>query len=486
MSSSGAPNSSEVDNIVADLLDTIPVSTPTNSDKSDAESIPTKSHSQPPPPSAPPTLPPHSQSAIENTDSNTDSAPNSYFSAFTSYMGYGNNNANNADVDTNDNADHAADNTMLNRTVLQPIHSAVGTRSLSAIDRASVMNGNGAPPLTHVQSEPLPAESPSDSEQKDAELFTVCAATMAVSDNEQTAARDSNLFAVLDSVSVSGIDNAWTKSFNEPSADSVSLRSVTYNADHRKEVNGAPVFRLAAAQSFKTEVISDHIAMQPTSWYNQNIALDDMSTFTLIVHLQVKSLKLSFISYHCLCGEALMGYNARGTPIVRGDAAVTRLLDLVLNCDDASVRNNRLKLIPRIVEGPYPVRRVVENRPVLLGNKISQTYFRGANYFEIDAKVDESMVAASIIKLCHRFAKRIVVDMAWTIQGETVQELPERLLCTCSVHNMDFAKVGDVNSEINNCHRLRYKEKEAAEEHEEEHEEKEEEEEESKKDAEAE
>lgn len=428
--------------------------------------IPAKSRSQPPPPSSPPTLPPNSQSAVDDTkqsqgsestsnDTSTRSAAYNLaatgFSAFTTYI-YGDNNPNAQPKPDTDAATDTSAQSAPNGTVKT-------TQSLSAIDRQNLLqiqNGTRPAPLAHVQSAPLPTEQ--KDVDVDAELFAVCPETMATSENEQTAARDSDLFAVLDNVSVSGIDNEWTKAFQEPSPETVLLRSRTYTADGCKEVNAAPVFRLAAVQSYKTEHIIDHVAMHPSSWYNQNIALDDMSTFTIIVHLQVKSLKTSFITYHCLCGEALKGYNSRGTPIVRGDRAVTRLLDLVLNCDDEATRNNRLKLIPRIVEGPYPVKRVVENRPVLLGNKIKQTYFRGPNYFEIDSKVDESMVAASIIKLCHRFAKRIVVDMAWTIQGEQVQELPERLLCACSVHNMDFSKVGTLSDEMQQCHRLRYKE----------------------------
>jgi len=200
----------------------------------------------------------------------------------------------------------------------------------------------------------------------------------------------------------------------------------------------------------------DHIAMHPSSWFNQNISMDDLSTFTLIVHLQVKSLNTSFISYHVL-DTSTHGLNANGSPIVEGDRACTKLLDFVLNCGDNQAINDRLKLIPRVVSGPYPVKRVVENRPVLLGNKVSQKYFRGANYFEIDSKVDESMVAGSIIKLCHRFAKRIVVEMAWTIQGEKEDELPERLLCGVTIHNMDFTKCNDLKYEMENCHKLKYK-----------------------------
>lgn len=143
----------------------------------------------------------------------------------------------------------------------------------------------------------------------------------------------------------------------------------------------------------------DHMAQHPVSWYTQNMARDDLSSFTILFHLEIKSLKCSFVSYHVLSGDLLAGYNENGSPVVRGDPAFTKLLDLVLNCNDATERNQRFKLIPRVVEGPYPVKRVVENRPVLLGNKVTLKYFRGTNYFEIDAKVDESMVAASIIKV---------------------------------------------------------------------------------------
>eukprot|EP00488_Nonionellina_sp_1-RS-2012_P002125 TRINITY_DN3902_c0_g1_i1.p1 TRINITY_DN3902_c0_g1~~TRINITY_DN3902_c0_g1_i1.p1 ORF type:complete len:124 (-),score=12.63 TRINITY_DN3902_c0_g1_i1:113-484(-) len=117
----------------------------------------------------------------------------------------------------------------------------------------------------------------------------------------------------------------------------------------------------------KTEQMIDHIAQHPCSWFNQNISVTDMSCFTMIVHLQVKSVKTSFITYHVLTGDTLTGYNSNGTPIVSGDSAITNLLDLILNCNDVSILNNRMKMIPRIVSGPYPVKRVVENRPVFIG-----------------------------------------------------------------------------------------------------------------------
>ena len=62
-------------------------------------------------------------------------------------------------------------------------------------------------------------------------------------------------------------------------------------------------------------------------------------------------------------------------------------------------------------------------------------------------------------KLCHRFAKRIVVDMAWTLQGETAEELPERMLCGVTIHRMDFSKCLESEEEMEQCPKLKYKEK---------------------------
>jgi len=273
-----------------------------------------------------------------------------------------------------------------------------------------------------------------------------------------SAATDSDLIDRLQTVSANGHRVKWAAKISEPEANNVPLRTPSYKVDGVKDIGQSTLFRLVAAQSFDSELMMDHIAMHPVSWYNQNMARDDLSAFTFIIHLQVRSIKCSFISYHVLSGDLLGGYNANGSPIVRGDPAATKLLDIVMQSDTAE-RNQRFKLIPRVVDGPYPVKRVVENRPVLLGNKVTMRYFRGPNYFEIDAKVDESMVAASIIKLCHRFAKRIVVDMAWTIQGELADELPERMLCGVTIHNMDFSQCHNIEAATACCHKLRYFEK---------------------------
>ena len=95
---------------------------------------------------------------------------------------------------------------------------------------------------------------------------------------------------------------------------------------------------------------------------------------------------------------------------------------------DDKFRNERFKLIPRVVEGPWIVQRAVGAQPALLGQKLTQRYFRGPDYFEVDVHVDSSVIASQITRMCRNKAKNIVVDIAVLNQGETPAELPEMLM----------------------------------------------------------
>ncbi|EQC26145.1 hypothetical protein SDRG_15997, partial [Saprolegnia diclina VS20] len=62
-------------------------------------------------------------------------------------------------------------------------------------------------------------------------------------------------------------------------------------------------------------------------------------------------------------------------------------------------RSNRLKLIPRVIEGNWAVREGVGNTPTILGNKVTQRYSRGATFCEIDYDIASSTVASGLCRL---------------------------------------------------------------------------------------
>lgn len=96
---------------------------------------------------------------------------------------------------------------------------------------------------------------------------------------------------------------------------------------------------------------------------------------------------------------------------------------------DNTFRNQRIKLIPHVIEGPWVVKKAVGQKPALVGNKLKQTYFKGDNYYEVCLDVSSDKVASFACKTALSHAKSLVIDIAWTIEGRSEEELPERVLC---------------------------------------------------------
>ena len=61
--------------------------------------------------------------------------------------------------------------------------------------------------------------------------------------------------------------------------------------------------------------------------------------------------------------------------------------------NDNDFRNTRFKLIPKVVDGNYLVRKAVKDTPTLLGTKLNQIYTREDHYFELAVDVSSSTVA---------------------------------------------------------------------------------------------
>lgn len=106
-------------------------------------------------------------------------------------------------------------------------------------------------------------------------------------------------------------------------------------------------------------------------------------------------------------------------------------------------KNKRFKLIPSIVEGPSMIKWAVGNKPTILGQKLTQRYFRGENYVEVDVDIASSALASQIVSLCRGYARYLKVEMGIVLQGEEeAVELPEKLLGTIGIVNLDINAYG--------------------------------------------
>ncbi|KAK8552787.1 hypothetical protein V6N13_121168 [Hibiscus sabdariffa] len=115
------------------------------------------------------------------------------------------------------------------------------------------------------------------------------------------------------------------------------------------------------------------------------------------------------------------------------------LLYKFVNGDDA-FRNSRFKLIPCISQGSWIARKTVRKRASLLGQSIETHYFRGKNYMEVDIDVGSSAMARGAANFLLGYLNTLVLEMAFIIQGDTPEELPETLIGTCRLNHVDPSK----------------------------------------------
>ncbi|KAK8691689.1 hypothetical protein V6N13_075189 [Hibiscus sabdariffa] len=158
------------------------------------------------------------------------------------------------------------------------------------------------------------------------------------------------------------------------------------------------------------------------------------------------------------------------------------LLFKFVNGDDA-FRNSRFKVIPFISKGSWMAKQSVGKRASLLGQSLETHYFRGKNYMEVHCFIvftgsyaftpcknrcrhvlyhsvsDESIghgYVCSVLFLRFRltlildpqqwhgahviFFWGLVLEMAFIIQGNTEEELPEVLIGTCRLNHLDPSK----------------------------------------------
>ena len=111
--------------------------------------------------------------------------------------------------------------------------------------------------------------------------------------------------------------------------------------------------------------------------------------------------------------------------------------------EDESFRNATLKFIPQVVEGPWALRRVVSDKPAIIGQKIPTTYYGSIEdgYLEVCMDVTKGgKMANSICSAVASKARVVSIDLAFLLQGTTRELLPEQLLSVVRLHHVNLKK----------------------------------------------
>ncbi|XP_027364670.1 protein ENHANCED DISEASE RESISTANCE 2-like [Abrus precatorius] len=221
------------------------------------------------------------------------------------------------------------------------------------------------------------------------------------------------------------LPNSWAAS--DPSL--FLVRGENYLQDQQKIKANGTLMQLVGVDWLRSNTREDNLSGRPDSIVQQYAAKGGPEFF-FVINIQVPGSPNYSISLYYMIKTPLED-NPLLLSFVEGDDAY---------------RNSRFKLIPYISKGSWIVKQSVGKKACLVGQALETIYIRGKNYLELDIDVGSSTVARGVVSLVLGYLNNLVVEMAFLIQANTQDELPEVLLGTCRLNHMDASKAIFVTS----------------------------------------
>lgn len=220
--------------------------------------------------------------------------------------------------------------------------------------------------------------------------------------------------------------NGWAS----PPGDLFSLRGENYLSGRRSKSPAGPyLLHPAGVDWLRSSSRLDDVLSRPDNRISSSLRRArslglSLKSFLFAVNLQIPG--------RDACHSAVF-YFAAEEPISPGS-----LLHRFVNGDDA-FRNSRFKIVNRIVKGPWIVKAAVGNYAAcLLGKALTCRYHRGENYLEIDVDIGSSAIANAVLHLALGYVTAVTIDMGFVVEGQTAEELPERLIGAVRIAQMEM------------------------------------------------
>lgn len=238
---------------------------------------------------------------------------------------------------------------------------------------------------------------------------------------------------------------------SEPAASSIKVRGGSYLKDSVKVGSAESMFSVLGVDIVSNSTAGGgssggggvkHCSAREGSYLNRLRAVCQASgldvPFLLVVNFVLPFGNL--LAYH---------YRPDGTnggPINverEGSVPAERLWRKFLEGDKA-YRDKRLKFVPRMVEAPWVVKKMVGSAPALIAQKLPTTYYGSMeeNYLEISLDVTAGpAIANTIATTVAGKSDAVTVDLAFLIEGLVdEEELPEQILALYRLHHVNMKK----------------------------------------------
>ena len=249
--------------------------------------------------------------------------------------------------------------------------------------------------------------------------------------------------------------DAWSEIF----AHSFMVRGANYLNDSKKVCSESSLFQLltvdlvcSSAPNFQGLCSHPNERIQLALQKEKDTGIKQLPSFVFAVNLCVPAaasttptgttpVKSPNKSKTTNCYHLVAYFGIEDISIITTNhqkTAIGRLCHQFFFGDCDKFRDTTFKLIPRIAEGNFVVKKAVGSKPSILGKKLRQYYIRTDRFMELIVDIGSDSVATRIVKLALGYAKSLTVDMMFVLEGATNDTLPERILGGVRVKEIDF------------------------------------------------
>jgi len=222
---------------------------------------------------------------------------------------------------------------------------------------------------------------------------------------------------------------------------SYTVRGQSYMKDHKKVQSEDAVFSLLTVDAVRTadnKPILGGLCYHPGERIQRALRREEetgvaeLPEFVFAINLAIPGPPFYHVVIYFGCDD-IEALKTNETPL-------GRLARPFFFGSSDDFRDSTFKLIPRIVEGNFIVKKAVGSQPTILGRKVKQHYIRHPRFLELIVDIGQDPIARNVVGLCLGYAQTLVVDMMLVLEGLSEETLPERILGGVRLKNLDFKK----------------------------------------------
>jgi Protein ENHANCED DISEASE RESISTANCE 2, C-terminal len=235
-----------------------------------------------------------------------------------------------------------------------------------------------------------------------------------------------------------------TNCYSEPDPGNFSVRGPNYFADKKKIGSDEFLFPTRGIDLFLTDTCPENVGSNSSVFGG---SLRDEPTFiinfrlpwgVLVFYFRIPDLFIPFVKAG---HDPNFDKTTKLPPLNKmspGERTVCRFL-----LGDAKYKNETLKIVPVVVDGPWVVKSVVGGKPAIIGTKLPVTYVyqppegNKQLYLEVDLDIAASSAARGILSVARSYTQILTLDLGFVVQSNKDDELPEQMLVGIRIHGVD-------------------------------------------------